>query len=395
MPVVNLNADYIANHLRCPEGKKQIEYVHNDRSGLYVLVSRISPNRGTYYLRYKDAAGKTCHRKLGGTEDLSLVQAKARVKKLRSEIIALGADPQAETKQKRNEMTYAEFMEAHYFPYITPRRRCAKKYRELYDNKIKPEFGNTRVNAITRRQVQAFHSGLKEQGFSNAYCNRHLQLIKSSVNVGINIMEVIDIKNPAVGVPLLEEESRERYLDQAELARLMPVLMEAEGHLVVPARIVRFLLATGLRKSECFHCRWEHIDLERKQMSIPASRAKSKQLDSIPLNKAAIQVLKECPRSGSHPFANPATGKPFVSIKKSFKTLMDRAGLEVVTAHVMRHTAASLLINAGYSLYAVQRILRHSSSKVTEKYAHLSTRSLQDASDTISEQLLRAASGEN
>ena len=45
--------------------------------------------------------------------------------------------------------------------------------------------------------------------------------------------------------------------------------------------------------------------------------------------------------------------------------------------------------------YSVQRILRQSSSKVTEKYAHLSTRSLQDASDTISEQLLRAASGEN
>jgi integrase len=59
------------------------------------------------------------------------------------------------------------------------------------------------------------------------------------------------------------------------------------------------------------------------------------------------------------------------------------------------YTAASLMINGGYSLYAVQRILRHSSSAVTEKYVHLSTRSLQDASDTISEQLLRAASGEN
>jgi hypothetical protein len=198
-----------------------------------------------------------------------------------------------------------------------------------------------------------------------------------------------------VGIPLLEEEGRERFLDQAELARLMPVLMEAEGHLVVPARIVRFLLATGLRISECFHCRWEHIDIERKQMSIPASHAKSKRLDSIPLNAAAIQVLKECDRGGPHAFSNPSTGNSFVTIKKSFATLMDRAGLEGVTAHVMRHTAASLMINGGQSLYSVQRILRHSSSKVTEKYAHLSTRTLQDASDTISEQLLRAASGDN
>jgi hypothetical protein len=216
------------------------------RTGLYLLV--LKSGMKTFYLRYRSAekGNKTTHVKLGRATDITLEQARHKVKLLRAEI-AGGSSPQAEAKQKRNEMTYGEFMEDCYFPYITPRRRCAKKYRELYDNRIKPEFGNTKINAITRRQVQAFHSGLKEQGFSNAYCNRHLQLIKSSINVGINVMDAIDIKNPAVGVPLLDEDSRERFLDQAELARLMPVLMEAEGHLVVPARIVRFLLATVLR----------------------------------------------------------------------------------------------------------------------------------------------------
>jgi integrase len=129
-------------------------------------------------------------------------------------------------------------------------------------------------------------------------------------------------------------------------------------------------------------------------MSIPASHAKSKRLDSIPLNSAAIAVLSECDKSHPYPFCNPATGKPFVSIKKSFKTLMTRANLNGVTAHTCRHTAASLMINGGQSLYSVQRILRHSTSRVTEKYSHLSTRTLQEASDTISQQLL-AAAGEN
>jgi hypothetical protein len=82
-PVVNLNADFIAHHLQCPDDKKQIEYVDNARSGLYVLVSRTSPGRGTYYERYKNAAGKTCHRKLGRTEDISLTEAKAMNKKLK------------------------------------------------------------------------------------------------------------------------------------------------------------------------------------------------------------------------------------------------------------------------------------------------------------------------
>jgi integrase len=129
-------------------------------------------------------------------------------------------------------------------------------------------------------------------------------------------------------------------------------------------------------------------------MSIPALHAKSKRLDSIPLNAAAVAVLSECDKNHPYPFANPATGKPYVSIKKSFKTLMERANLNGITAHTCRHTAASLMINGGQSLYSVQRILRHSSSRVTEKYAHLSTQTLRDASATISDQLL-AASGKN
>jgi integrase len=168
------------------------------------------------------------------------------VKKLRAEIV-LGGDPQAKIKEKRNELTYGEFMEDYYFPYITPLRRNARKYRELYDNKIAPVFSNTKVSAITKRSVQAFHSGLCEQEYSNAYCNRHLLLIKSSINVGINVMEVIDIKNPAVGIPLMEAAVKDRHLSQEELFRLMPILNSAEGRLLVPARIIRFLLATGLR----------------------------------------------------------------------------------------------------------------------------------------------------
>jgi site-specific recombinase XerD len=61
----------------------------------------------------------------------------------------------------------------------------------------------------------------------------------------------------------------------------------------------------------------------------------------------------------------------------------------------INNTAASIMINAGESLYAVQKVLRHSSSTVTEKYAHLSTQSVMAASDTISEQLFKAVSGDN
>ena len=47
--------------------------------------------------------------------------------------------------------------------------------------------------------------------------------------------------------------------------------------------------------------------------------------------------------------------------------------------HDLRHSYASFLVNSGRTLYEVQQILGHSDAKVTERYAHLSSKTLQEA----------------
>ena len=58
--------------------------------------------------------------------------------------------------------------------------------------------------------------------------------------------------------------------------------------------------------------------------------------------------------------------------------------------HDLRHTHASMLVNQGHTLFVVQKILGHNDPSVTQRYAHLSTRSLQDASDSASKMIQRA-----
>ena len=53
-----------------------------------------------------------------------------------------------------------------------------------------------------------------------------------------------------------------------------------------------------------------------------------------------------------------------------------QAGLTDVRIHDLRHNFASFLVNAGCSLYEVQKLLGHSSSKMTQRYSHLSQPSL-------------------
>jgi len=81
-----------------------------------------SPRRGTYYLRYKDASGKTCHAKVGTTDGISLKDARQQAKSLKAQI-ELGADPRAEARQKAAVPTFAAFWTEHYQPFAEPRRR--------------------------------------------------------------------------------------------------------------------------------------------------------------------------------------------------------------------------------------------------------------------------------
>ncbi|MES2498888.1 MAG: integrase, partial [Pseudomonadota bacterium] len=61
MAIVKLTQQFIDNQLVCPEGVQRIEFVSDERSGLYVEVRSASNCYGTYYLRYKDPNGKSSH----------------------------------------------------------------------------------------------------------------------------------------------------------------------------------------------------------------------------------------------------------------------------------------------------------------------------------------------
>jgi site-specific recombinase XerD len=75
-------------------------------------------------------------------------------------------------------------------------------------------------------------------------------------------------------------------------------------------------------------------------------------------------------------FANPNTLKPYVSIFYSWRTARTAANLDDVRMHDLRHSFASFLVNAGCSLYEVQKLLGHSDAKMTQRYSHLSQPSL-------------------
>ena len=382
MPVVKLTEQYIRNNLQCPEAKSRIEYCDSELPGLYVEVRATSPGQGTYYLRYKDSTGKTCHQKIARTVDIGLIEARKQARTLKAEI-ALGSDPRAEEKARQAVLTFAEFFEQHYLPYVTPRKRSWGRDEELYRLRIKAVFGHKRLNQITRQQIQSFHTALMHEGLAAATCNHHIKLMKHALNLAID-WGMLD-KNPVARVSLFFEDNKiEHYLNDNELERLLTVLHANRNSPV--SLIALFLLSTGCRLNEVLSAKWSDVDLDKGVFTIRATNSKSKRLRAVPLNGTALEVLKQLDTQGrfDHLFINRKTGKPYVNITKVWQKLRSAAGLKHLRLHDLRHQYASFLVNNGRTLYEVQQILGHSDPKVTMRYAHLSTRALQEAANSAS-----------
>jgi site-specific recombinase XerD len=382
MPVVKLTQSFIANQLICPPEKQRIEYCDHDHPGLYIEVRATRQNQGTYYWRYKDANGKTCHQKIGRTADLDLAEARRRAKTLRAEI-SLGADPRGDEKARLAVLTFNAFFYDHYLPYVTPRKRSWKRDEELYRLRIADVFGNKRLNQVTRQQIQSFHTNLKQEGLAAATANHHVKLLRHALNLAVE-WAMLD-KNPALRIPLFTEDNKvEHYLDQDELERLVTVLQTDENRTV--CLIAMFLLSTGARLNEALQATWDQMDRVNRVWRIPARNSKSKRVRSVPLNDSAIDVLNQLTTEEKFDFlfVNLETEKPYTTIAKVWTRLRNKAGLPHLRCHDLRHQYASFLVNSGRTLYEVQQILGHSDPTVTQRYAHLSTKSLQEAAESAS-----------
>jgi integrase len=391
--VKDLNQAFVDNNLICPLGVSKIEYVDPARTGLYILVHASSPGQGTYFVRHKNLAGKTCHAPIGKTTEMTLQGARAATAAFRASLSQPPAQPAAvppgppnvvvadSTTGADGSMLLDTFMTEHYFPYIKSRKRSAKRDEQLYRLRIKAKFGNVPLGAITRRSVEAFGDALAEGSLSYASANQHMQLLRRVCNlaVGWDMLE----RNPLNGIKLFHlDNQRDAFLKDNEVSRLVELCKTHENRMV--SLIVMFLLSTGARLREGLCARWDQIDVAKAVWKIPATNSKSKKVKHLPLNSSALWAISQLTSEGKSPylFPSPATGKPYTTITRAWYVIRRKAELPPkFRLHDLRHTFASRLVSAGRSLYEVQTLLGHADPRTSQRYAHLSMARAQEASN--------------
>lgn len=370
-----LNARAVQN-AKCPEGKVKWDLFDVGCKGLMLEVRATGGK--TYYLRYTDKRGRIRQLRLADYQDVSLVQARRLADAKRADI-AMGIDPAEEKKRLRSVLTLRDFMQERYMPHIKSYKRAWLADDSYLRNHILPTLGSKYLDEITHRDIQLFQQGMRKKGYALGTCNRCVVLIRYAMNLAIKWHEPGVTENPTKEIQLYEQNHRERFLTPKETQILFDAVKASENRSL--QYIIPMLILTGARKREVLDAQWDDFDLTRMLWRIPVT--KSGKPRYVPISLGVVKVLNTVPRYTACPyvFPNPKTLKPFVSIFNSWNTARIAAGMEEVRIHDLRHSFASFLVNAGRSLYEVQRILGHTRIETTQRYAHLSQSTLLEAAN--------------
>ncbi len=257
------------------------------------------------------------------------------------------------------------------------------KTRKYYIPIIKEVFGQRKLCHIGPLDIENFKKKRKAtptrrgKERSDVAVNRELETLRHMLYKAVEWGMMTE--NPFTkfrdSILYAEDESRVRYLSEDELKKLFKTLDEKpKGKKKSPEylkNVVMAALLTGLRRGDLLNLKWPDVDLEKGVLFFNEQKKKARRRIKV-LNSDMIGILKSIPQGESEHIFNGPDGKPMKDIKRSFKTILKRAGIENFHFHDLRHTSASYMVMRGASLKAVQEHLGHTSLGMTQKYAHLS-----------------------
>lgn len=297
-----------------------------------------------------------------------------------------GIDPVLERRKECEAPTFNEVWEKLYVPRVLSRKNDLEQKNEqaMMRDYIRPVIGNKRIKEITSEDIAKLHRRASENAPVRA--NRVLAVTKSAFNRAIEAGWIAT--NPTKGIKKNTEEPRERYVTAEERVRLMEAIDRHPNQ--KHANIVRMLLLTGARRNEVQSATWEMFDFERGVWTKPSSHTKQKRTHVVPLSAATVALLREIRRGTNSRFVFPQSDDPeahTVEIRKFWVAVLKKAKIENLRIHDLRHDFASTLVSNGYSLPIIGKLLGHTQTATTARYAHLMVDPLREAADMAAEKM--------
>ncbi len=234
------------------------------------------------------------------------------------------------------------------------------------------EFIKKEPDKICNDDIKLYNDDfILKNNFSATYQNQFINALKK-------YYEKIENKN--LQVEELERPRKARRLPKVISKENVKKLLDSVKN-IKHKTILSLIYSAGLRRSEVLNLKINDIDSNR--MIITIRDAKGKKDRIVGLSKNILSLLKiyyKMYKPKEYLFEGQNRSKySGASIGKIFNNAKNNANINIEGGvHILRHCYATHLHEAGYDIRLIQELLGHKSSKTTEIYTHVSTKSIKN-----------------
>lgn len=189
------------------------------------------------------------------------------------------------------------------------------------------------------------------------------------------------VQNTTINIDLVHRPKRLKVLPNVLSKEEVKRILEAPKFLKHKA-MLSLIYSCGLRCGELLRLRPRDVDAKRNILVIKQAKGRKDRI--APLSNKTLSLLRDyfkVFKPKVYLFEGQKPGNPYDnrSLQCVLKQSVAKAGIKKpVTLHWLRHSYATHLLENGTDLRYIQEILGHSSSKTTEIYTHVSTKSIQN-----------------
>lgn len=246
----------------------------------------------------------------------------------------------------------------------------------MIDNHILPFFKDLPICQITKQQITAWKSALSQKNFKPQYAKQVYGQLKSIFNFAVEHYNL-----PANPCPSRTNwGERTRTTDYWTIAEFRQFTIQLKK----PHHIMAFYLLfwTGLRCGELLALTWKDIDFSTQSITVSKTLTRLHKQDIITAGKTAasrrtviMTTFLTAMLQDYHQLSGSSTGRIFTCTRNSLTYILKkyaaRAQLKNIRLHDLRHSHASLLINAGFPPLDVADRLGHANPTITlSTYSH-------------------------
>lgn len=375
--------------------------------GVFVLPS----GTRTYFVDYRNANNVRRRMKLGRHGTVTAEQARTLAIQALAEV-AKGNDPLEDRNGARKAISVKELCEL-YMTELEAGRilgkggRPKKASTKITDfgritRHIIPLLGSKRVTHVTKADVTAMMKDImagKTRGIEKTKKLRGKSIVRgglgaASRTVGLlggiftyarDELGIIEI-NPAHGIRKPKDVVRKRRLNEDEYRTLGRILAKAaeDERYTRTVDIIRLIAMSGCRRGEIIEVRKAEIDTVGSAFRFEDT----KEGQSVrPMGLPIAEYFDERGMTGDSPYVFPGernTDGPFGSFPRHWEKIFAGTELADLTAHVLRHSFASLANDLGFTEITIAALLGHASGSITSRYVHTLDAALIMAADTVS-----------